>query len=208
MRLGAGFDPAVSLNACALVIVGETQPMTWRPIVIKTWQGSSREPLDIRLNVGPEAAEIVKASGLRSWRSDLFARADVHHVSRDAALSVSFDEESVLDSFGTTRILLHRHLSDQPGERLVLRADDPELDEQCGLLAKELTTVLLRRTRGTAEIILPTIGGQHGDRARALVRALRHAGANAATDLTDYSADNDGIPSWGADANDTREEFA
>lgn len=177
MRLGAGFDPAVSLNACTLVIVGEVRPALWAPLFVKAWQGTARDPLDIRLNVGPEAAEIVRSRGLTSWRSDLFARADVVHVSRDAGLHAEFDEEGVLASFGPARLMIHRWLRDEPGDRLLLRSDDPDLDEQLGMIAKELASVLLKRSGGKAEIVIPTVGGQHGDRARALVRALRHARA-------------------------------
>lgn len=177
MRLGAGFDPAVTLNACALVVVGEVRLDVWAPLIVKTWQGQKGAPLDIRLNVGPEAAEIVRAAGLTSWRSDLFARDQVHHVSKAAGLRAEFDEEGVLESFGALRLLMHRHLDDKPGPRLMLRADDPELDDACTRIAKQAATVLLRRKNGKGEIVLPTIGGSHGDELRALVRALRHAKA-------------------------------
>jgi tryptophan synthase beta subunit len=99
----------------------------------------------------------------------------VVHVSRDAGLQAEFDEEGVLASFGTARLMIHRWLRDEPGDRLLLRSDDPDLDEQLCMIAKELASVLLMRKAGKAEIVIPTVGGQHGDRARALVRALRHA---------------------------------
>lgn len=178
-RQGAGFDPAVTLNSCALAIVRERRDEIWEPREVRTWQGEKDRPLDLRLNVGPEAAEIVKGAGLLSWRSDLFARADVQLVSRDAGIRVSFDEESVLESYGTIRLMLHRLIGPRPDAeaRLVLRSDDPGLDDALALIAKELAAVLLRRKSGKGEIVIPVLGGQHGDRARALVRALRHAGA-------------------------------
>lgn len=209
MRLGAGFDPAVSLNACTLVIVGEVRPALWTPLFVKAWQGTARDPLDIRLNVGPEAAEIVRSRGLTSWRSDLFARADVMHVSRDAGLRAEFDEEGVLMSFGPARLMIHRWLRDEPGDRLLLRSDDPELDEQLAMIAKELASVLLKRSGGKAEIVIPTVGGQHGDRARALVRALRHAGAGSEAppyDAREWEAANRGFVSSRAPVTHTRSE--
>jgi hypothetical protein len=174
VRLGAGFDPAVTLNACALAIVGEVRPGIWAPLVLKTWQGRQGEPLDIRLGVGQEAAELVRRTGLTEWMSDLFAQHDVELVSKEAGLIFRKDEAELLTSFGTTRHLLHA----RPEPRLILRATDPDLDDLCQVVAKELGGVLLKRKAGgKSEITIPTIGGRHGDLARALVRALWHAKA-------------------------------
>lgn len=173
MRLGAGFDPAVTLNACALAIVGEVRPRVWAPLALRTWQGRRGAPLDIRNIAAPEAIEMVKKSGLHEWMSDLFAFHDVELASRDAGIVARRDDADLMISFGTTRALLH----DASGPRLILRSDDPELDELCGVVAKQLATILLKRRGGSAEIVIPTIGGAHGDLARALVRALWHARA-------------------------------
>lgn len=66
------------------------------------------------------------------------SRANVVHVSRDAGLRAEFDEEGVLASFGPARLMIHRWLRDEPGERLLLRSDEPDLDEQLVMIAKEL----------------------------------------------------------------------
>lgn len=173
MRLGAGLDPAVTLNACALAVVGEVRPGLWAPLVLRTWQGRRGAPLELRNQVAPEAAELVKRAGLSSWMTDIFGFWDVQHASREAGLLVQKDDAQLVVSFGTTRRLLHA----RPTTRLVLRSDDPELDERCALVAKQLGTVLLKRRGASSEIILPTIAGAHGDLARALVRALWHAKA-------------------------------
>lgn len=181
MRRGAGFDPAVSMNACALVVVEEIAPQLWRPIRAKLWQGSASMPLDIRLNVGPEAAEIVRGLGLTSWMSDMFAWAEVRLVSREFALQPILDSGPLEQSFGPVRRMLNRGLLGQPGARLSLRSEDPDMDELCARMAMELGGVTSKRKGDTLSIIMPHgEEGAHGDLGRALVRALWHARADVA----------------------------
>lgn len=178
MRLGAGFDPAVSMNACALVVVGEMRPLLWRILAAKLWQGTSRRPLDIRLNVGPEAAGIVRSHGLTSWMSDAFAWHDVKLVSHDAGLRAELDSALLEESFAPVRTMLNRTLLGQTGPQVSLRADDPDLDRLCGQMAKELGGVTSKRRQGGLTILMPHgEEGAHGDLGRALVRALWHARA-------------------------------
>lgn len=182
-RKGAGFDPAVTLNACALSIVRERRDAIWEPETLRTWQGKKNAPLDIRLNVGMEAAELVRSAGLQTWMSDAFAFHDVQLVSHDAGLIVRKDEAELIVAFGITRRLLI-------ADRLMLRSDDPDLDAACEALWKDFLGVLLkRRTGNKTEIVIPTLAGRHGDLGRATVRALYHAGAgDEARSAHTYSA--------------------
>lgn len=191
MKLGAGFDPAVSMNACALVVVGEVSPMLWRVVAAKLWQGSAIRPLDIRLNVGPEAAAMVRALGLTSWMSDIYEYAAFRNVSSEErfGLQPRLDSGSLVDSFGPVRRMLNRTLLGQPGPQLSLRSEDPDLDLLCARMAKELAGVTSKRKGDDLSILMPHGNeGAHGDLARALVRALWHAKAGETSEEFDPKA--------------------
>lgn len=168
-RRAAAIDPGSTRNSFALAVVGENSAGIWIPLALREWIPRPGKPLDLRIDVLPEAAEIVLSLGCNAWASDAFASAETRIVSAEKGLRLVFVDADAWEQWRHAFAVVNRgQISLAPTGRTGF-PDAPALARARSQLA---TVRRAPAARGKWEVTLPEVEGAHGDLAVALARAL------------------------------------
>lgn len=164
----AAIDPGSTRNSCAMAVVGQNKAGLWIPLALREWIPAPGIPLDLRLVVFPEAAEIARAWRCDALATDSFASADARLVCAEKELRPVFVDA---DAWGQWR---HAFAAMNRGQVSLAPSGHADLPEREILerLRSQLATVKRVPASGRWQVTLPEVEGAHGDLAVAFARAM------------------------------------
>lgn len=165
----AAIDPGSTRNSCALAVVGRSKAGVWIPLALREWIPSPGNPIDLRLVVLPEAADIARSWGCEAWATDSFAPGEVRIVSAEKGLGVSFVTSDAWDQWRHAFAAMNRG---QVSLACSGRTDLPDRETLDRLRAQLATVKRAPGSAGKWQVTLPEVEGAHGDLAIAFARAL------------------------------------
>ena len=168
----AAIDTGAKKNPSALCIVERVKVgarYQWRPVVLRERRRiKGGLPLDLRMDVLPEFAGLLKEYGCASWWSDGWAGDAVEIVGSQNGIATKFVSTST-----ATRDVY------EPIDTALAQTPCPVALNGCENI--EAAVAQLRQVKrgndGTA--IVPHAGSDHGELGQVLARALAHAGVGA-----------------------------
>lgn len=169
----AAIDTGAKKNPSALAIVeravinvrGERR-YQWRPVVLKEWRRKQGGlPLDLRNDVLPEMASILKQYDCLSWWSDGWGGDAVEIVG-----ALSGIETKYVDTARATQQVY------EPLDAALTQDPCPVVLSGCEGIEAAVAQLRQVRRAGDGKAIVPKQGVDHGELGQVLARALAHAG--------------------------------
>lgn len=169
----AAIDTGAKKNPSALAIVervivevrGERR-YQWRPVLLKEWRRKQGGlPLDLRNDVLPEMARILKRYGCLSWWSDGWGGDAVEIVGAINGIQTIY-----VDTARATQQVY------EPLDAALTQDPCPIVLSGCEGVEAAVAQLRQVRRAGDGKAIVPKQGVEHGELGQVLARALAHAG--------------------------------
>lgn len=190
----AAIDTGAKKNPSALAIVervvidirGERR-YQWRPVVLREWRRKQGGlPLDLRNDVLPEMARILKQYGCLSWWSDGWGGDAVEIVGALNGIQTIY-----VDTARATQQVY------EPLDAALTQDPCPIVLSGCENVEAAVAQLRQVRRAGDGKAIVPKQGVDHGELGQVLARALAHAGVGQTP-----PDDERGWRSFGSDRDD------
>ncbi len=165
----AAIDTGAKKNPSALCIVERVKVGTryqWRPVVLRERRRiKGGLPLDLRMDVLPEFAALLREHGCASWWSDGWAGDAVEIVGAQNGIATKFVSTST-----ATRDVY------EPIDTALAQAPCPVVLNGCENIEAAVAQLRQVKRGNDGKAIVPHVGDDHGELAVVLALALAHAG--------------------------------